>query len=387
MKQTTVKAEKMIVKKGGSINPSKHLDEIFELYSVPSFDTRCPEIISGSMIGSTKQIIQPNDVLLCKIVPHIRRAWVVGNYSGHRMIASSEWIIFRGENLWPDYLKHFLISDWFHARLMKTVSGVGGSLLRARPAEVSRIRIPLPPLPEQKRIATILDKADALREKRRQAIAKLDELIQSVFLDMFGDPVTNPKEWETVRLTEIGTFISGATPSKKVGKFWNGDIPWVSPKDMKVDYITDSIDHVTGTAFEKTNLKRIKPGCLLIVVRGMILAHSFPTAINLVNISINQDMKAINPAKGFDVFFLKSALDSMKKRILASISVAAHGTRRFDKLDMAEIQVVKPPYQHQLTFQKTIEHLLSVKRNNKLHLSKFDALFASLQQRAFKGEL
>ena len=79
---------------------------------------------------------------------------------------------------------------------MRTVSGVGGSLLRARPAEVFKIQIPLPPLAEQKRIAGILDAADALRAKRCEALAQLDTLLQSTFLDMFGDPVTNPMGWE-----------------------------------------------------------------------------------------------------------------------------------------------------------------------------------------------
>ena len=85
---------------------------------------------------------------------------------------------------------------------MRTVSGVGGSLLRARPAEVFKIQIPLPPLAEQKRIAGILDAADALRAKRREALAELDTLLQSTFLDMFGDPVTNPMGWEVRELKE-----------------------------------------------------------------------------------------------------------------------------------------------------------------------------------------
>ena len=86
---------------------------------------------------------------------------------------------------------------------MRTVSGVGGSLLRARPAEVFKIQIPLPPLAEQKRIAGILDAADVLRAARREALRQLDTLLQSIFLDMFGDPVTNPMGWEVKPLNEL----------------------------------------------------------------------------------------------------------------------------------------------------------------------------------------
>ena len=83
---------------------------------------------------------------------------------------------------------------------MQTVAGVGGSLLRARPSYVADIEIPLPPLDEQRRIAAVLDAADALRAKRRQALAKLDSLAGAIFIDMFGDPVTNPLGWRDDRV-------------------------------------------------------------------------------------------------------------------------------------------------------------------------------------------
>ncbi len=79
--------------------------------------------------------------------------------------------------------------------------------------------IPLPPLPEQRRIAEILDKADALRAKRRAALAQLDTLTQSIFLDMFGDPATNPKGWPTVALADV---------AKRLGKIARSDTQTVS---------------------------------------------------------------------------------------------------------------------------------------------------------------
>jgi type I restriction enzyme S subunit len=95
-----------------------------------------------------------------------------------------------------------LLGNTFHQEFMRTVAGVGGSLLRARPSQVAQIQIPVPPLDEQRRIAAILDKADTLRAKRRAAIAKLESLTQSIFLDMFGDPTSNPKGWNTTLMGE-----------------------------------------------------------------------------------------------------------------------------------------------------------------------------------------
>ena len=204
-----VEAGEFMARRNRSVNPAKFPDEEFELHSIPAFDAGQPEMLSGREIGSSKQIVLPNDVMISKIVPHIRRSSVVGPATGRRQIASSEWIVFRTEDLFPNYLRHLLVSDEFNAKFMRTVSGVGGSLLRARPAEVAKIKIPIPPLSEQRRIAAILDKADALRAKRREAIAKLDQLLQSVFLDMFGDPVTNPKNWPVRDLSEAADFITG----------------------------------------------------------------------------------------------------------------------------------------------------------------------------------
>jgi len=122
-----------------SLDPSKYPKEVFELWSIPAFDTGQPEITEGANIGSSKKCVEPNDVLLSRIVPHIRRAWVVSKSQNEmRQLASSEWIVFRDESFYPDYLRHALTSDSFHSRFMQTVAGVGGSLLRARPDGVKK---------------------------------------------------------------------------------------------------------------------------------------------------------------------------------------------------------------------------------------------------------
>src|SRR5450830_733387 len=139
--------EELMATRLGGVDPSKFADETFELYSIPAFDSRRPEIVVGEKIGSTKQIVQSRDVLLSKIVPHIRRSWIVGSSVGHRQIASGEWIVFRSDDALPEYLRHVFLGDDFHAQFMQTVSGVGGSLLRAPPAQAAKIPIPPPPPP------------------------------------------------------------------------------------------------------------------------------------------------------------------------------------------------------------------------------------------------
>ncbi|WP_045858545.1 restriction endonuclease subunit S [Teredinibacter purpureus] len=207
MSWPTILASEAMLKRGGSVNPSKFPDEVFDLLSIPAFDRGKVDVLEGAEIGSSKSCVEPNDVLLSKIIPHVKRCWVVPKKGVNRQIGSGEWIIFRDKRFYPPFLRHFLTSDKFHRQFMNTVAGIGGSLVRARPAFVEKIEIPLPPLKEQKRIAAILDKADAIRRKRQQAIKLADDFLRSVFLDMFGDPVSNPKGWNVVNIEAVCSEI------------------------------------------------------------------------------------------------------------------------------------------------------------------------------------
>ena len=109
-------------------------------------------------------------------------------------------------------------------------------------AKLKEIKIPLPSLSEQKRIAEILDKADELRQKRQQSIEKLDELLQATFIDMFGDPITNPKGWE---ICEVGKVTDCIVPARDKPKSFTGDIPWIT---------TDDLNHLGFTETSKKNI-------------------------------------------------------------------------------------------------------------------------------------
>lgn len=171
--------------KSESINPMNNVDDIFELYSVPSSEAGYPEIVLGSEIGSTKQLVLKNDVLLCKINPRINRVWYVKKYTENCLLASSEWIAIRNEMLNPQYLMWCMRSKYFREYMLSNVSGVGGSLMRAQPKYVNMYPIPLPPLEEQGRIVDCIEslfaKLDEAREKV-QAVVDGFELRKSAIL-------------------------------------------------------------------------------------------------------------------------------------------------------------------------------------------------------------
>ena len=121
-------------------------------------------------------------------------------------LATGEWLIVRWSTETVDsrFGNHWINAPDTRFRIRRLVNGI-----HLYPKDVARLQIRLPPLAEQKRIAAILDEADALRAKRREALAQLDTLIQSTFLDMFGDPVTNPMGWKVVKFETIGTSRLG----------------------------------------------------------------------------------------------------------------------------------------------------------------------------------
>ena len=163
-----------------SVDPSRSPDDEFELYSIPSYETGMPEFVKGKDISSSKKSVSRNDLLLCKINPHLNRAWIVSHYKEDiPCIASSEWIIFRNSAIHPQYLSFCFTSLYFKDLMLSNVSGVGGSLMRAQPAIVYKYLFPLPPHEEQKRIVaaikqwfSLIDTLESAKEDLQTSIAQ-----------------------------------------------------------------------------------------------------------------------------------------------------------------------------------------------------------------------
>jgi len=388
MSWPTVQASELMLKRGGSVNPIKFPEETFELFSIPAYDSDQPEILSGKDIGSSKSCIEPNDVLLSKIVPHIRRCWVVPDGKEYRQIGSGEWIIFRDERFYPQFLKHFLTSDGFHHQFMNTVAGVGGSLVRARPAFVEKIQIPLPPLQEQKRIAAILDKADSVRRKRQKAISLADDFLRSVFLDMFGDPVTNPKEFKkgTIRdLIESANYGSSGKASETEGKYpilRMGNITYEGGWDFtNLKYIDlsekDEPKYLTQKGdllFNRTNSKEL-------VGKTAVFEEDEPMAIAGYLIRVRPNEKGNN-------YYISGYLNSYHgKQTLLNMCKSIVGMANINAQELQDIKILLPPLELQNEYEQIV-------KSTKLKLKRFytseellNDNFKSLSQKAFSGEL
>ncbi|QEW06709.1 restriction endonuclease subunit S [Nitrincola iocasae] len=182
-------------------------------------------------------------------------------------------------------------------------------------------------------------------------------------------PFALPEGWACCRFGSIGEIVGGGTPSKSNPDYWNGDIPWVSPKDMKKDFISNTQISVSEKAIEETSVKLIPENSLLIVVRGMILAHSFPAAITVAPVTINQDMKAV-VFKGFHPDYLLQLMKGMKSDVVGMVDRSSHGTCKLVSEKLWNMPLAVPPLNEQHRIVAKVDQLMSL----------CDQLKASLQQ-------
>lgn len=165
--------------------------------------------------------------------------------------------------------------------------------------------------------------------------------------------------WAEVPLGNLGKILGGSTPNKANVEFWNGDIPWVSPKDMKRPVIQDSEDHVSARALAETSLKTIPPRSLLMVVRGMILVHSFPVALTAREVTINQDMKALVPPQELSDYLLMY-LQAAKATMVGLVDRSSHGTCKLISEKLWSHVVYLPPLAEQQRIVAKVDQLMAL---------------------------
>ena len=171
-------------------------------------------------------------------------------------------------------------------------------------------------------------------------------------------PFPVPPNWRWSRLRALGVLEGGGTPSKARDDYWNGSIPWVSPKEMKVDYIAETQLKITEAAIIGSAVNLIEADCILFVVRGMILAHSFPVAISRVSLTINQDMKSITLKKPEMAEYLLRALKGLKLQVLKRVKRSSHGTCRIESRDYGDLMIPLPPFAEQHRIVAKVDELM-----------------------------
>jgi type I restriction enzyme S subunit len=276
----------------------------------------------------------------------------------------------------PDTDLEFLFYLLRHIDLTRITGDVGVPGLNREMAYMEPVHFPTA-IPEQKKIAHILSTVQRAIEAQERIIQTTTELKKALMHKLFTEGLRNepqkqteigpvPESWRVVPLSEVCRFQSGGTPSKKNPEFWQGTIPWVSPKDMKRPRLDDVTDHISQEALESGS-KLAPAGSVFVVVRGMILAKTVPVALAEVPMAINQDMKAIVPGQKLRSDFLLYALETLRENLFKKVGRSGHGTATLMGHEIAAFKIPLPDLQTQEEIASAIQNL---ERKKELHEEK-----------------
>jgi type I restriction enzyme S subunit len=288
-----------------------------------------------------------------------------------------------GGKVLPRYLLHYFSAIGNQIEL----AGVGATVKGVTVEYLSQLQIPLPSLSDQKRIVDVLDEAQALKRLCANSISRTNDLKASIFDEMFSAKRAAAEGWPTKLLGDLTSNVSGGTPSTDNQDFWSGTIPWISPKDMKCAELFDAIDHVSDAAVKASRLRLLPKNTVVTVVRGMILAHTFPVAITRVEATINQDMKGFFVGNEILPDYLHWSLVANGRKLLSLVSTAGHGTKRLELDDLLSLPLVVPSKVAQKEFVSRIADTRELMDRQQRNAEMLNGLFNSLLNRAFRGEI
>lgn len=281
------------------------------------------------------------------------------------------------ELLLPKYLFYFC-KDYNFERHNRAVT-----IPSLTKADLLKISILVPPISVQQSIVAELDKINELIRLKKSQLNDLEQLVQSIFFAMFGDPIINEMGWTTQKLEVLTKSEGGGTPSKSKPEYWNGDIIWVSSKDMKSTYISDSLIHITQEGVNNSPAHILPIGTILIVNRSGILKHTLPLAITTKEVTINQDIKAlvVNSDKIINLYLLY-CLKAFSPFLLSKVKAVT-----VDSIDYAiikNLQIPLPPLSIQESFAAQIAVIEEQRKQITASINDLETLLSSRMQYWFE---
>lgn len=222
---------------------------------------------------------------------------------------------------------------------------------------MKKMKIPLRNIVEQKKIVQQLNKIIEIREKAKKELNLLDNLIQARFVELFGDAVYNDKKWETDTVKNLCKEIyGGGTPSKAHPEYYkDGDIPWVSAKDMKTDVLKDSQIKINQLGVDNSTARLVPVNSVIMVIRSGILKHTLPVAVNKVPITVNQDLKVFIPGERILTRFLAVQFKMQEKDILSGLRAVTADNIEFNSLKQR--RMIVPPIDLQQKYLMFLERI------------------------------
>lgn len=349
-------------------------------------------MVSPSQLGPSTYPFEAGTVLYSKLRPYLNKV-VVADDAGY---ATTELVPLRcaPEKIDPVYLAHFLRSPEFLAFANNVVAGA--KMPRMVMSEFWKFRIPLPPLPEQRRLAAILDKADALRAKRREALVQLDHLAQSIFVEMFGNPVNGDGRFPVVTVESIAArekhaIVDGPFGSSlKPDDYRGSGIPVIRIANLTKlgDFTSENLLFIDRDLFEKLKRSSVKPRDVLVSRVGTIgNTCLFPEGLGDALLSTTGVCKiTVDESRVLPEFLHRCFLHpAFQEQIHKSSSTSVQ--KYFNLTALKGWSVVVPPMSEQKEFVERLAALKAIRARLNDSLQRLEALFSSLQFRAFREEI
>lgn len=384
---------------GSPVDPMKQPDTVFELYSVPSSADDYPEILAGSEIGSSKQSVIKNDILLCKINPRINRVWKVSQHTDNKLMASSEWIVVRNSVINSDYLMFCFRTQFFREFMLSNVSGVGGSLMRAQPKYVKKYPVPIAPIDEQHRIVSRIEslfaKLDEAKEKA-QAVVDGFELRKSAILHKaFTGELT--ERWRSKRgADKWRTSTFGKYTNSQYGYTESATQEPVGPKFLRITDIQDGVvnwDKVPYCAISKDDFEKysMKQGDIVIARTGATTGKSYLIADDVkavfASYLIRLTMKQAGLMTRYLYYFMQSpSYWQQITEFSAGIAQPGVNAKKLQKIELP-IPSVEEQEEVVVALDKILKKEQQAKEAAEAVLAQIDTMKKAILARAFRGEL
>ena len=372
-------------------------DEVFNYIDLSAVDQDSKLIIGAREVSCkeapsrARQLVTKGDIIVSTVRPNLNSVAQVPEYLDGAT-ASTGFCILRPRPSLLDgrFLFHWIKSPIFITDMVKKATGAN------YPAVSDRIILesilPLPSLQEQERIADILDRAEALRAKRRAALAQLDELTEVIFMDMFGNPTTNPKRWKSVSMPDavVGKYGIKAGPfgsSLKKEEYTTSGYRIYGQEQVIAGRFDIGDYYISERKYQQLKACAVNEGDLLVSLVGsfgkvLVVPRGIEPGI------INPRLLKITPNKNLLTSYFLAALLSLPT-IQAEFGRMAHGGTMgiLNAGLLKQLQVILPPLDLQREFSRRIAVVEKLKTAHKASLAELDDLFASLQYRAFRGEI
>lgn len=314
-----------------------HYGQIYTHYGIWATETK--SFVSEEFAAKKRKML-PGDIFIATTSENDEdlgkaTAWL----GSEEIVTSGDGYVFH-HDMNPKFVSYFFNSSLFHQAIERWITGT--KVRRVSSTAMSKVLIPYPPLEIQQEIVKILDTFQAL-EAELEARKK-----QYKF---YRDQLLTFTERERVRwspLSDIGTWTGGGTPSKRNPEFWsNGTIPWISPKDMGGHEITSSQDLITSAAVKNSSAKMVPEGSILLVTRSSILDHTFPVNQALVDVTINQDLKAVTTDPSILPRFVLYYLRNSSQDILRTVRKTGGSVASLDTRKLFAFPMPIPPLEEQ----------------------------------------